>query len=99
VQKTSLYRHFNGEGRLLYVGISCNLAARTNMHCLYSYWFGEVARIDVEHHPNRPRAERAEAIAIRDENPLYNRDKPEIPDLASIEEWEEDGAWIAELSA
>lgn len=93
MQKTSVYRHFDAEGRLLYVGASCHFGVRTLQHMRDSHWYFDVARIDVEHHPNRMRAERAEAIAIRDEKPLHNVWQPGIVDMQVIEELEDE--WLS----
>jgi hypothetical protein len=96
VERTSLYRHFDAEGRLLYVGISCHVGMRTYEHRRGSHWYFDIVRIEVEHYPNRLRAERAEAIAIRDEDPLHNVWQPEVYDLKELEEWEEEWRMLTE---
>lgn len=72
-RKTSLYRHYDAAGRLLYVGISFSVLTRTAQHAAYSPWWDDVARIDVEGFPNRSEAEAAEVAAIKDEKPLFNK--------------------------
>jgi hypothetical protein len=94
VTKTCLYRHYDAKGVLLYVGIASHFAWRCQTHETRSHWFDRVVRVDVEHHPNRPRALRAEAIAIRDENPRCNRAKPDVIDLKLIEEWEAEAEFL-----
>jgi hypothetical protein len=69
---TSLYRHFDASGLLLYVGISLCPAQRTRAHRYGADWFRKVACIKVEWHPSREAAEEAELRAIRDERPAHN---------------------------
>lgn len=70
--ETALYRHFDADGYLLYVGISLAPLARTRQHRLTSAWIRDVVRVDIEWYASRRRAERAEWEAIRAEKPLYN---------------------------
>lgn len=76
----ALYRHFNSEGVLLYVGISLNAVNRTKQHGKVSKWYEEISTITIQHYPNRKEAIEAEGIAVKSEGPLYNiqlRPKPE----------------------
>lgn len=75
MQKTSLYRHFDVQGRLLYIGISLNAMARLIDH-RQSHWYGDIFRVEIEHHKSRPHALYAEALAIMREKPLHNLAKP-----------------------
>lgn len=70
-QPTALYRHFDGQGCLLYVGVSLNALQRLSEH-RYSYWIDRVARVDIERFPSREAALAAEREAIRIEKPLHN---------------------------
>jgi len=45
-----------------------------------SGWADEIARIEVEYHPDRPTASAAEAKAVRELNPRYNRVRFTSPD-------------------
>lgn len=72
----NLYRHFDATGRLLYVGMSLNAIARLVKHREESHWFNQITRVEIEWHKSREHAAYAEAIAIRDEEPLYNIAKP-----------------------
>lgn len=72
-RKTSLYRHYDAAGRLLYVGISFSAITRTAQHAAYSPWWDDVARMDVERFSSRAEAEAAEIVAIREERPLFNK--------------------------
>ena len=71
--KTALYRHYNADGVLLYVGVSLSPMARTSSHSSYSEWFDSVARIDIEWHENRLEALKAEKQAIQSELPTQNK--------------------------
>ena len=76
MERTSLYRHFDKDGRLLYVGISRSFMGRLGQHKRKSHWYWSIARVDVTHYPDRATAVRAEARAIRTEGPLHNRMVP-----------------------
>lgn len=67
-----LYRHFDAEGTLLYVGISIQPAARIYQHDRTSHWFDRVRRIELEHFQTIAEAAAAERTAIQAENPRYN---------------------------
>ena len=71
-QATALYRHFDADGRLLYVGISLNAIARLTQHRLTAHWFRSIARIEIEWHESRELAEAAEREAIKQERPAHN---------------------------
>jgi len=70
--KTALYRHFDADGMLLYLGISLNSVARTAQHRACAHWFRDIARIAIEWHDTREAAEGAERAAIRNERPMHN---------------------------
>lgn len=72
-RRCALYRHYSSSGDLLYVGISNNVHVRTKQHMEGSHWADEIARIEVDFHPDRPTASTAEAKAVRELNPKYNR--------------------------
>ena len=68
-----LYRFFNAEGRLLYVGISLSAVGRAASHRNKAGWWSEVARMDVEHHDvTRETLAQLEADAVTRERPLHN---------------------------
>lgn len=75
-----LYRHWDGEGNLLYVGVTDRPRARQRAHEANSRWMGLTAKTTVEEHPSREAVEVAEAIAIRTERPLFNLAGNESPD-------------------
>jgi len=72
MEPTQLYRHYNKEGRLLYVGISLNTVTRLSQH-KGATWFHEIHRIDITHYPARGKAEQEEKKAIHAERPLWNK--------------------------
>jgi len=69
---TALYRFFDKTGALLYIGISGAIPTRLGQHHDTKPWFHEVARVTVEHHPDRPTALAFEERAIKTERPRYN---------------------------
>ena len=68
----ALYRFFDAEGRLLYIGISMNPPYRFGQHADDKPWWAEVARIAMETFPDRSAVLAAERRAIQTEQPLYN---------------------------
>ena len=70
---TDLYRHYDKDNKLLYVGISLSAIKRLSGHRRHSGWYSKITRVEIEHHPSREAAEFAEMIAIWSENPKYNK--------------------------
>jgi hypothetical protein len=70
--RCALYRHFDAEGTLLYVGISLRPMTRTKEHVTLSGWAEQIANVRIEYFPTRKEAMEAEARAVQDENPLHN---------------------------
>lgn len=69
----AVYRLFNADGRLLYVGMCFNVASRMTTHKKRAAWWGEVAgEPQVTWMANRASADAAETIAINLEDPKYN---------------------------
>ncbi len=68
-----LYRHFDAEDRLLYVGISLSAVERLRQHVARSGWAADIARITVETHPDRETAMKAERRAVEQERPIFNK--------------------------
>lgn len=69
---TTLYRLFNADNQLLYIGIADHWPRRINDHAHDKPWWPEVATTTVEHFPNRETAVAAETQAIRTEHPRHN---------------------------
>lgn len=72
MKRPSVYRVFDKRGRLLYVGMSQSFIVRLETHRTDSHWFSDAARVDIEHFRTRQSALKAEALAIRTENPKHN---------------------------
>jgi hypothetical protein len=68
----ALYRMFDSDGALLYIGASMRLPDRMYQHSLDKPWWREVNTIRVEHFDSRDEAFAAEALAITAENPKHN---------------------------
>lgn len=69
--KTSLYRYYDVDDKLLYVGISHNPFAREVQHCAQRDMM-LVRFVEIEWFPDRPTAEAAERVAIDRERPVWN---------------------------
>lgn len=69
---TTLYRFFDREDRLLYVGISTDPRQRVSSHRAYKPWWTQSVRIDLEHFSSWDEARAAEKAAIKTENPMHN---------------------------
>jgi predicted GIY-YIG superfamily endonuclease len=78
--KTSLYRHFDKDGTLLYVGVSLSHFARLQQHKSASMWFDKIANVTIEQFETRAEALRAETKAIINEKPLHNIRKQGDPE-------------------
>jgi len=100
---TDLYRYFDADDRLLYVGISFSAVMRASQHRSDKGWWKDVARMTVEHLPNRAAAERKEIEAIKNESPVHNvvwndgRPTPKPKGLSEqAQEWID--KWLSEIS-
>ncbi|MFI7890922.1 GIY-YIG nuclease family protein [Streptomyces sp. CACIS-1.16CA] len=69
---TTLYRLFDADGRLLYVGTSVHPQKRWEQHAATKPWWSAVHRATVEWLPGRDAALAAEREAIAAEAPLHN---------------------------
>jgi excinuclease UvrABC nuclease subunit len=72
-ERTALYRLYDAEDRLIYVGITSNPKARWAAHSRDKHWWPEVARKSVEWFETRKSAGRIEKIEVEEERPLYNK--------------------------
>lgn len=77
---TYVYRFFRQDGALLYVGVTNDLGTRFVAH-QGKPWWSQASDSTVEAHGNRALALAAEAMAILEENPLHNVQRPS-PDKA-----------------
>lgn len=69
---TQLYRHYDENGTLLYVGVSISAMLRFSQHKHESSWYRQIKRQEIETFNSRKEALEAETRAIRTEKPLYN---------------------------
>lgn len=72
----SLYRFYDNDGVLLYVGITINPQARVKQHGRVQVWWRDVAFARFEHFDSVAAARIAEAEAIASEDPLHNVQRP-----------------------
>lgn len=75
-EPTAVYRLFDKDGTLLYVGITCKPPRRFSQHKTQKPWWPDVIRKDVEWMESWGDAARAEEDAIRQEIPLWNISRP-----------------------
>lgn len=85
--ETTLYRQFDKDGMLLYVGISLKLGQRMSQHRRKTHWFKAVASITLQHFDTLAEALVAEKIAIDAESPLWNRMRNFAPPKPKREKW------------
>ena len=71
-EPTALYRFYDSEDALLYVGITKNITQRWSQHKKTKSWWRKVASREVVWFDSRPRALLAERRAIVAERPLHN---------------------------
>lgn len=69
---TTVYRCYDAEGELLYVGCTGKLRARLWQHAKGKPWWADVIAVDLEDYADRADALEAEAAAIGAEAPLHN---------------------------
>jgi hypothetical protein len=71
--RCELYRHFDKDGNLLYVGISWTAIGRLmNGHRHGAHWFDRITRVEIEHFDSRTKALAAEKLALKNERPAFN---------------------------
>ncbi|MET8113789.1 GIY-YIG nuclease family protein [Streptomyces prasinus] len=71
-ERTALYRFFDTEGALLYVGITKSFGQRWLNHSRKKPWWPQVQSHTAEWFKSRPEAEAAEKQAVVAERPLRN---------------------------
>ncbi|MEV5189281.1 GIY-YIG nuclease family protein [Streptomyces werraensis] len=94
--ETALYRLYGAEGKLLYLGITCDLEQRWKLHADNQPWWHLVTRKVIEWHPDRATAAAHEKRLTVEERPLYNRFRvnqgeanryDDTADLRRVTEW------------
>ncbi|MDF1606933.1 GIY-YIG nuclease family protein [Hoeflea sp. YIM 152468] len=68
----AVYRHFDENDQLLYIGQSLNPLRRMEEHKYQSDWFDSIAKVTIEKFNEHAAALVAEAAAIRAEKPMHN---------------------------
>lgn len=84
---TALYRLYDSENRLLYVGITNDPPTRFVHHKREKTWWGDVARREIEWLPSRMEALAAEEQAIHCESPFWNVSKSLTRAMAKPTPW------------
>lgn len=70
--QTALYRLYDADDELLYIGVSSRFGNRWHQHAQVQPWWPGVDHQTVTWFGSREEALKAEAAAIREEKPLYN---------------------------
>jgi hypothetical protein len=70
---TSVYRYYDGDGALVYVGITARGVQRQNEHNAHAEWWPFVVRQEVEHYPSRDDAAARERELIQRFGPPFNK--------------------------
>jgi hypothetical protein len=70
--QSDVYRYFDAEGRLLYVGVSLHAVARAMSHRNLAPWWQDARVMTIEHYATRQEALDAEWGAMQTENPIHN---------------------------
>ena len=74
----AVYRLYDAEGTLLYIGIAWNLPQRMWGHAAEKPWWPDTARKTMAWYASEMEARTAEAIAIDIEKPLHNQVTPAV---------------------
>lgn len=107
VSAATVYRFFDADGSLLYVGMTTLGPARWSQHATLQPWWQDVATATVAHYPSVEAALHAETAAILAEQPVHNvmhRNPRPIrpprirPHGAGSVYQRQDGRWIAQIS-
>ena len=69
----SVYRYFDADDFLLYIGSTVNFGMRHYQHSMSAEWWNEAARWTVDPYPSEFQARAAERQAIATEHPIHNR--------------------------
>lgn len=86
IERSCLYRFYDVNDVLLYVGVTRDVSARFGAHRRDAAWWLEAARVEVTFHESMAAAEAAEAVAIVTERPLYNASQPSPSRVRTLHE-------------
>lgn len=82
--RTAVYRCYDADDRLLYVGMSINPDARLEYHRRYAPWHRALARWTVQWFPDRATARAEELRVMRAESSLHNQEGLTMPALGLV---------------
>jgi len=71
-QPTHVYKAADGDGEVLYVGITCDMKQRMSQHKRESAWWSKHSTITHETYPSRSEALTVESMLIETFDPPYN---------------------------
>lgn len=98
-----LYRAFDAEGQLLYVGVSERWKVRLRQHSSTSPWYQYAEDLTVHRYRDRIQASFAEDRALKAEGPLWNdlgnTSGGEALKAYKLKRWEERGGRLDELAS
>jgi hypothetical protein len=90
VDQICVYRHYDRDGVLLYVGLTTKLFARQSVHLAGGKWRNEIAKIAINRFADMGDALKAEFEAISTEMPKYNQThKPRLPQTYNLPQTKE----------
>lgn len=72
MKPTALYRHYDKDDNLLYIGVSISSIGRYQSHRSQSHWAKDITTMTTEWFDSERLALRAEKKAIKSEKPIYN---------------------------
>lgn len=72
-RRPTLYRYFDKDGRLLYVGVTTGHLERMLQHSLASLWWTDAVSCTLVHFTDEAEMREAERVAIETERPIHNR--------------------------
>ncbi|WP_181307710.1 GIY-YIG nuclease family protein [Nonomuraea fuscirosea] len=73
MSQAAVYRLFNTDDEMIYVGSTVNLPARLRAHAKQKRWWPEVHRREISWHETPEEAQAVESEIIRATRPIHNR--------------------------
>ena len=80
-----VYTFVGDDDEVLYIGCTRNVMQRVQQHAYERGWWGDVARIELQHFPNLPEARFAERRLIEEKRPVHNVKHNRGPRMADLE--------------
>lgn len=89
-----VYRMYNRQNKLIYVGCTTDLKRRIRQHKRESLWIRKAHRYTFEEYSSKEEGRAAEARIIMDERPWYNTQwKQEVKNIKSVTNRRTSGDW------